>query len=159
MQTAVPDWFDNVDITDWADVPPEELLSKRREHADRHAAARAFKYSRATGSFLYDEIGFRSTAAAPVRDAVPLQTIYRVRLQRTEAERQSSEVYDVHTAEQARLKHRPLDLPSDATATAFTWFQRRGKLIDFIANQDSGAVRKGDVWTFPLSAPPGWMMA
>jgi hypothetical protein len=157
MQTAVPDWFDNVDITDWADVPPEELLRKRREHADRHAAARAFKYSRATTSFLYDEIGFRWTAAAPVRDVVPLQTLYSMRLQLTEAERKSGEVYDVHTAEQERLKHRPLDLPL-APNIGFTW-QRRGKLIDFIANQDSGAVRKGEVWTFPLSAPPPGMMA
>jgi hypothetical protein len=157
MQTAVPDCFDNADITDWADVPPEALLRKPREHADRYAAARAFKYARTTASSLYDEIGFRWTAAALVRGPVPLQTIYSMRMERTDAERQSGEVYDVHAAEQERLKHRPLDLPL-VPNIGFTW-QRRGKLIDFIANQDSGVVRKGEVWTFPLSAPPPGMMA
>ncbi|AMY10829.1 hypothetical protein LuPra_04072 [Luteitalea pratensis] len=155
MPIAVPAWFDDVDITDWADVQPEELLEKRREHVDRHAAARAFKYSRATASLLYDEIGFRWTAAVPVRGEVPLQTIDSARLRHTEAARQSCDLYDLHAAEQERLGHRPLDLPPNA---GFTW-QRRGKLIDFIANEDGEAVRRGEVWRFPVSALPSGLMA
>jgi hypothetical protein len=159
MLTPLPDWFDHVDVADWAVLPPEELLRKRGENPDRYAAARAFKYSRAGATLRYDEIGFRWTAAAPLRGAVPLQTIDSARLKQTEAERLSGEAYDVFTEEQARLRHRPLDLPLDLPAdTAISW-QLRGKLIDFIVKQDSGTVQKEEVWTFSLSAPPRGMMA
>src|SRR5262245_31127885 len=85
MFSSLPNVISQVDISNWENLPPEDLILKPAlvsGQAPATMAARALKYSRAGTSDSYDEMGFRLLAATPCKGLVPLQTIFGMRLER-----------------------------------------------------------------------------
>jgi len=144
-----------VDIGDLATATPEELLAdpgRLLAAGHRAVAARALAYAHATGARAYDEIGFRWSAALPVRDATPLQTLDATRLEhaRELARREDPRVARAREL-QPRLRHRPLDMPLDGDFR----FEHRMNVLELTRRwTDSEGREQQDLWTFPLSAPP-----
>ncbi len=148
-----------VDISDWEALRPEDLILKPAlvyEQSPLTAAARALKYSRAGTSDAYDEVGFRLRAAAYQKGPVPLQTIFGMRHERQRSEAHKSEsAVDSLLSEQAKLRHRPIELPS---AGHFS-YRVEAKLIHLIIPRENAKVAgEEEVWTFPLSSPPKVIM-
>lgn len=144
-----------VDIGDLAAATPEELLAdpgRLLAAGPRAVASRALAYARASGARAYDEIGYRWSAALPVRDATPLQTLDAARLAhaRELARREDPRVARAREL-QPRLRHRPLDTPPDGRFR----FEHRLDVLELTRSWSDGDGREQqDLWTFPLSAPP-----
>ena len=143
------------DIPDIASVPPEELMAdpgRLWAAGPRAIAARALAYAHATGAQTYDEIGFRWSAALPLRDVAPLQTVHRTRLNHAlELERREDPRVERARREQMRLRHRPIDVPPDGRYR----YVHDGELLHFTRRwTDSSGRNQEDVWTFPVTAPP-----
>ena len=113
MNMTLPSALMGFDISDWDGIPPEDLLldpSRVADYPTRVAGARALRYARAGKSAWYDEIGFRTLAAAPVRDQVPLQTIPSMRLKRRA---HPNPLIEEIQSQMWMLQHRPLGSPPD----------------------------------------------
>jgi len=146
------------EISDIASVPPEELMAdpgRLWAAGPRAIAARALAYARATGAQTYDEIGFRWSAALPLRDVAPLQTVHRTRLDHAlQLERREDPRVERARREQMRLRHRPIDVPPDGRYR----YEFDGELLHLTRRwTDSGGRNQEDVWTFPVTAPPSML--
>src|SRR5689334_18129355 len=144
-----------VDIGDLAAATPEELLAdpgRLLAAGPRAVASRALAYARASGARAYDEIGYRWSAALPVRDATPLQTLDAARLAHARELARSEDPRVARARElQPRLRHRPLDMPPDGRFR----FEHRVDVLELTRSWTDGDGREQqDLWTFPLSAPP-----
>ena len=142
------------EISDIADVPPEELTAdpgRLWAAGPRAIAARALAYAHATDARGYDELAFRWSAAVPLRDATPLQTVLRTRLEHArELARRGDPRVERARREQIRLRHRPIELPSGDYRYEFD-----GELLHCTRRwTDTRGREQEDVWTFPLTAVP-----
>src|SRR5262245_6589059 len=96
-----------------AGIAPEQLLLDPAPVRAQQggSSARALVYSRADGTWTYDEIGFRLLAATPRSGPAPLQTILGMRLQRERAQKtEPDERLEELMAQQVLLRHRPLEI-------------------------------------------------
>jgi hypothetical protein len=158
---SLPPSVSDVDIRDWENLSPHQLLSdptRTVPDPDRPAVARALKYARAGPSLTYDEIGFRTVAAIPMMAKGPvtpitLQTLTGMRVEKEQAERrwlqpELAELLD----QQLKLRHRPIELPEGGRYR----YRVQRDYIHFtrILEAPHGTVEDGDVWTFPITAPP-----
>ncbi len=143
------------EIPDFADLLPAELMADPARiwaAGPRGIASQALAYTHATGARSYDELGFRWSAAVPIRTHTPLQTVPRMRVLRArELEGNIDPRLARVRAEQLRLRHRPLDLPNDGRFR----YESTSDLLHFTRQWTDRAGRpQEDVWTFPLTAPP-----
>jgi hypothetical protein len=156
-KTPVPE----VDLGAWKDVGPHDLLTNPalfRDSSLATAAARARAYARSGGVACYDEIGFRSSAATPVKGQVPLRTIAGMRLAWEAARKKHldpaiEEILD----QQLALRHRPLDLPSEGGYRFRYEVSRDHMNFTFVSDTPHGRV-EGDTWTFPITTPPSMLL-
>ncbi|MEV8438620.1 hypothetical protein AB0425_14675 [Actinosynnema sp. NPDC051121] len=145
--------FGNVDLGEWHALPPEELANRPelvRGLPPRDAAAKALTYARLTGAVGYDEIGFRSLAASPVKGYFPLQTFAQSRLDaRREDRRRSAADLDLLTTQARTLRHRPIGLPEGRIGFTF-----EEDLINLVPVADPGSRDDRLVWSYSRGAPP-----
>ena len=72
---GLPVFFDEVNISEWAEINPEDLVKRHKEvvgagdlpFLSSSSAARAIKYGRSAPSLSYDLIALRTLAACPAR--------------------------------------------------------------------------------------------
>ncbi len=170
MNITLPSALMGFDISDWDGIPPEKLLlhpSRVADHPTRVAGARALRYARAGKSALYDEIGFRTLAAAPVRGPVPLQTIPSMRLERRA--HPNPLIEEIHS-QMRKLQHRPLGSPpydqyryvcgpgvlnliripgrKEDVYESITGYWNLIRILDRVED------RSEDMWSYSLSDPP-----
>ena len=143
------------EISDIVDVPPEELMTdpgRLWAAGPRAIAARALAYAHATDAHTYDEVGFRWSAALPLRDVAPLQTVHRTRLDHAlELERREDPRLERARREQVRLRHRPIDVPLDGDYR----YQYDREFLHLTRRwTDTNGRDQEDVWTFPVTVPP-----
>ena len=143
-----------IDVSDWADAPPDELLldpSLATRHPPLEAAARALRYARAAAGAPYDEIGFRLRAAAPawIIGPVPLETFATARLRHDrKVRRQAADAAERARVDQVMLRHRAIDLDVNGRLD----FRVEHDLMHLTVNAEDGSEEE---WTFALSHPPG----
>lgn len=144
----------DIDMSDWANVPPDELLfdpSVALRHPPLEAAARALRYARAAADAPYDEIGFRLRAAAPAWaiGPVPLETFATARLRHDrEVRRRATDAAERARADQVMLRHRAIDLDIDGRFR----FRVEHDLVHLTVDAEDGSEEE---WTFAVSHPPG----
>lgn len=140
-------------------VEPDALLtdpSLRYATTSRGAAARALAYAHATGARAYDEIGTRLTAAMPVDDVAPLQTVRAARSARAREDRLRPDARAERAlAEQPKLRHRPLDLRLDGR---YSYAVDNEHIHLTRAYEDASGREREEPWTFPLTTPPAGLL-
>ncbi|MFS8101157.1 hypothetical protein LFM09_28940 [Lentzea alba] len=145
--------FGDVDLGDWHALPPEEL-AKRPDLVHGQpagdAAAKALTYARLTGQVGYDEIGFRSMAASPVKGYFPLQTFAQARLDaERERRRRAPADLDLLLTQTRKLRHRPIGLPEGRIS-----FTIQDDLLNLTPVAEPGETGDGLVWSYSRGAPP-----
>jgi hypothetical protein len=160
MAAMLPPAFDDVDVSTWESLSPEDLMLRPTLVSEQDgglASARALKYSRSGRADAYDEIGFRLSAATPYRGAAPLATIPSMRLQRRWNEAtQYDPVIEAVLADQRKLLHRPIEAPTDGR---FRYTIGGGLLQVMRPRADAQVSGDEEVWTFPLTTPPKMIQA
>jgi tetratricopeptide (TPR) repeat protein len=150
-------WSD-IDVSDWADVEPAELLLKPSlvlRHPPLEAAARAILYARAAADASYDEIGFRLRAATPKSSIgyAPLETFATARRSHEQAaRRQAATEAERVRSEQVMLRHRAIDFEGSGRMR----FAVEGDLVHLMVTADDGTEED---WTYALSHPPKLLRA
>jgi hypothetical protein len=145
--------FGDVDLGEWHALPPEELAARPElvhGQPPRDAAAKALTYARLTGALGYDEIGFRSLAASPVKGYFPLQTFAQSRLDaEREHRRRTPADLDLLLTQTRKLRHRPIGVPDGRIRYTF-----EDDLINLMPEAEPGTPDDGLVWSYPRGAPP-----
>ena len=145
--------FGDVDLGEWHALPPEELATRPELVQGRpagDAAARALTYARLTGATGYDEIGFRSLAATPVKGYFPLQTFAQSRLDaEREHRRRSPADLDLLLTQTRKLRHRPIGVPDGRIR-----YTLENDLINLVPMAEPGSPGDQLVWSYPRGAPP-----
>jgi hypothetical protein len=142
-----------IDVSDWADVKPAELLlnpSLVLRHPPLGAAARALRYARAAVGSAYDEIGFRLRAATPLSliGPAPLETFATARRRHErETRRQAVGEAERVSSEQVMLRHRAIDFDRSGHVR----YVVEGDLVHLMVTADDGTE---EAWTYALSHPP-----
>ena len=143
------------EIADLVDLSPEALMADPEilwTAGPREVAARALAYAHATEARSYDEIGFRWTAALPVRDTSPLQTFRRVQIahERALSKREDPLVERVRR-EQPLLRHRSIEGPQEGRVR----YEYDHEFIHLLRlrTDDHGRPQE-DLYTFPVTALP-----
>jgi hypothetical protein len=110
---ALPAALHAIDVSRFAEVEPRDLiLNPGQLKIDTFAAGRAIIYARLGDQASYDAIGFRTFAATPRKGPLPLQTSAWSDMQRRLSDQKKSHsVVDEILTHQAKLRHRPLELP------------------------------------------------
>lgn len=150
MNITLPSALMGFDISDWDGIPPEDLLlhpSRVADYPTRVAGARALRYARAGKSAWYDEIGFRTLAAAPVRGQVPLQTIPSMRLERRA---HLNPLIEEIQSQVRKLQHRPLGSPPDGRYR----YESGPGYLNLIRIPGRKEDVSEDMWSYSLSDPP-----
>jgi tetratricopeptide (TPR) repeat protein len=149
MNKKTQDFFD-VDISDWDQISPYQLLTNPyllQNKSIAEAASRALKYARVGATDNYDEIGFRSSVVIPTKGQFPLQTVASMRLERESDERRKiNPESEAILEEYEKLRHRPLDLPDGN----FKYVLRTDR-IDYYDTKDN-------IWSFSKRAPPSVLL-
>lgn len=146
-----------VDVSRWHNIPPEQFTDRPElleQDASHDAAARALKYARCAGSLSYDEIGYRSLAVTPTKGYVPLQSFAQARADaRRQDRRRLPPLLETLLEQQPKLRHRPLSLPD-----GHLQFTINDQLVNLVRKPVSDEPSDGIVWSFPLGAPPSWVL-
>ena len=151
-ETAELPKYTVVDISDWRDISPAELLrtpSLFPEVLDQIAAARALKYARSGETQSYDEIGFRASAAVPEKGFAPLTTLAQMEMERSNKRTAPRDpLIDELVSQEMFLEHRPIDLPQ--TDEREFRYETKADLPSIPAQGMSGFQVPGGCW-IPLT--------
>ena len=142
-----------IDVSDWADVEPAELLLNPPlvlRHPPQEATARAIRYARAAAGATYDEIGFRLRAATPgsLTGPAALETFATARRRHEQAtRRQAADKAGRLGSEQVMLRHRAIDFGQ----AGHVRFAVQGGQLHLTVTGDDGTE---EIWAYALSHPP-----